>query len=86
MQKYLIQGGSRISGEVRVQGAKNSSLPVLAATVVCSGESVLHNCPDLLDTEYAVKYWSIWAANAAGRAVRSSWTAPQCRAGRCRTG
>ncbi|MBC8547152.1 UDP-N-acetylglucosamine 1-carboxyvinyltransferase [Clostridiaceae bacterium NSJ-31] len=55
MQKYLIQGGSRISGEVRVQGAKNSSLPVLAATVVCSGESVLHNCPDLLDTEYAVK-------------------------------
>ncbi|WP_312643024.1 UDP-N-acetylglucosamine 1-carboxyvinyltransferase [Hydrogenoanaerobacterium sp.] len=55
MQKYLIQGGSRLTGDIRVQGAKNSSLPILAATLICTGESVLHNCPDLLDTEYALK-------------------------------
>lgn len=54
MQKYLIQGG-RLAGEVPVQGAKNSSLPVLAATVLCGGETVLHNCPNLLDTEFAMK-------------------------------
>lgn len=55
MQKYLIQGGSRLTGDIQVQGAKNSSLPILAAALVSTGESVLHNCPNLLDTEYAIK-------------------------------
>lgn len=50
MQKYLIEGGARLCGELQVQGAKNSSLPVLAATVMCGGQSVIHNCPSLLDT------------------------------------
>lgn len=54
MQKYLIEGG-RIAGEASVQGSKNSSLPVLAAALLCEGETILHNCPDLLDTRFAMK-------------------------------
>ncbi len=49
MDKYLIRGGQRLSGSVRVHGAKNSALPILAATVLARGQSVIHNCPALSD-------------------------------------
>ncbi len=44
-----IRGGSRLRGEVTVQGAKNSALPLIAAAVLCSGETVLHHVPRLTD-------------------------------------
>lgn len=49
MNEYRIQGGSRLQGTVRVQGAKNSALPILAACTVCRGVNVIHNCPSLTD-------------------------------------
>lgn len=51
MDKIILRGGSALRGEVRVQGAKNSVLPILAATVLSSGESIIHNCPNLTDVE-----------------------------------
>ena len=51
MSVYVVEGGRRLSGEVKVQGSKNSSLPILAATLLCGGECVLRNCPDLSDVE-----------------------------------
>ena len=51
MAKLLIEGCRRLSGEVTLQGAKNSALPILAATVLSGDENVLHNCPILSDTE-----------------------------------
>lgn len=53
MNKYLIEGGEKITGEIKVQGAKNSALPILAASIMCSGESVIGNCPDLSDIDAA---------------------------------
>ncbi len=50
MSAFVINGGRRISGSIRVQGSKNSVLPILAATVLTEGKSVIHNCPDLSDT------------------------------------
>lgn len=50
MSAFVINGGRRISGNLRVQGSKNSVLPILAATVLVEGKSVIHNCPDLSDT------------------------------------
>lgn len=50
MSAFVINGGRRISGTLRVQGSKNSVLPILAATVLVEGKSVVHNCPDLSDT------------------------------------
>ncbi len=49
MQKLVIQGGRRLEGEIAVQGAKNSALPIAAASLLCDGESVLKNCPRLSD-------------------------------------
>ena len=50
-----IYGSKELGGEVRVQGAKNSTLPLLAAAVICKGQTVLHNCPALSDVETAVR-------------------------------
>ena len=49
MASFLIHGGRRLEGEHSVQGAKNSALPILAATVAARGECVIHGCPDLSD-------------------------------------
>ncbi len=48
---YVVEGGRTLNGEVRVQGSKNSTLPILAASLLCRGESVLLNCPRLSDVE-----------------------------------
>lgn len=50
-----INGQKRLSGELFLQGAKNSILPILAACVLCRGEVVLHNCPSLSDVDSAIK-------------------------------
>lgn len=55
MENLVICGGRRLSGEIDIQGAKNSALPILAATVLIKGESVIHNCPDLSDIDAAIK-------------------------------
>jgi len=49
MSELRITGGRRLSGEVYIHGAKNSVLPILAATVLVPGVSVIRNCPDLSD-------------------------------------
>lgn len=55
VHKILINGGNRLRGELSVSGAKNSILPLLSATVLCKGESIIHNCPALSDVETSVK-------------------------------
>ena len=49
MSELRIVGGQRLFGDVTVHGAKNSVLPILAATVLAPGVSVIHNCPRLSD-------------------------------------
>ena len=51
----VIDGPAELGGEIRVQGAKNSILPLLAASVLCRGQTVLHNCPHLSDVDTAVR-------------------------------
>ncbi len=55
MAGLIIKGGRPLTGEIDVQGSKNSSLPILAATVLIEGISVIHNCPDLTDVTAAIK-------------------------------
>ncbi len=55
MQKFIIEGGKRIRGEVDAQGAKNSALPLLAAALLARGETVLYNCPRLSDVYAACR-------------------------------
>ena len=49
MSIWHIYGGNRLAGSTRVQGAKNAVLPIMAASVLSGGETVLHNVPDLRD-------------------------------------
>ena len=55
MDKLMVQGGARLLGELPVHGAKNSSLPILAASLLSGGETVLYNCPRLTDVDAAVE-------------------------------
>ncbi len=48
-----MQGGRILEGNLRVHGAKNAALPVLAAALLCDGGCELHNCPRLSDVEAA---------------------------------
>ncbi len=49
MDKLIITGGFRLDGEVRIAGAKNAALPILAATLLADGPSVIGNVPHLQD-------------------------------------
>lgn len=53
--RLKIQGGHPLEGVIRANGAKNSVLPILAATLINGGVNVLHNCPDLRDVASAIK-------------------------------
>lgn len=54
MQKLLIKGKCSLGGDISVHGAKNSVLPILAATLLVNGTSVLHNVPDLSDVRVTI--------------------------------
>lgn len=51
MSKYHIKGGRALEGEVEISGAKNAALPILAASIVAGGESVLTSCPQISDVD-----------------------------------
>lgn len=55
MQTLVIEGGRKLSGELRLQGAKNSALPLLSAAILSEGESVFTDCPRLTDVYAACR-------------------------------
>ena len=55
MSQLLIRGGRPLRGEVAIQGAKNSVLPILAATLLTAGQVEVRNCPRLRDVDASVR-------------------------------
>ncbi len=55
MERLIVEGKNRLKGELSVHGAKNSALPILAASLVCGDISVIHNCPKLSDVDVAIE-------------------------------
>ena len=55
LDNYRIKGGNVLSGTVKVSGAKNAALPILAASVMTRGESVLSSCPEISDVDSMLK-------------------------------
>ena len=49
MDMFVIRGGKPLAGRVRVEGAKNSALPIMAAALLADGETVLLDVPNLVD-------------------------------------
>ena len=48
-ERFLVTGGTRLEGFVKVDGAKNSVLKLMAAALLVEGTTTLHNCPEILD-------------------------------------
>src|SRR3954468_8930922 len=67
MEKFVIQGGAPLSGEVTVAGNKNAALPILAACLLTEEELVLHRVPRIRDTEAQI-------ALLEGLGVDASWS------------
>jgi len=64
MEKIIIEGGHRISGSVRVGGAKNAVLPILAASILAAhGTSQIEDVPNLLDVQHMADTIAALGAN-----------------------
>jgi UDP-N-acetylglucosamine 1-carboxyvinyltransferase len=55
MERIVVRGGARLTGEVTVSGSKNSSLALMAAALLADSETVLHNVPRLRDVDTMVE-------------------------------
>src|SRR5699024_754965 len=55
MEKYIINGGNNLKGELDIKGAKNAILPILAATVISGETSVISNVSMLIDVEVMIE-------------------------------
>jgi len=49
VDKIVIEGGKPLRGEVRISGAKNAALPIMASALLTEGWNTFHNTPDLMD-------------------------------------
>ena len=55
MSSYIIKGGEKLEGIVKISGSKNAALPILAATVLNVGKTTLYNVPNIQDTQMMFK-------------------------------
>ena len=55
MDKLLIEGGVSLAGEITISGAKNSALPILAASLLCDGTMEIANVPHLHDVTTTIE-------------------------------
>ena len=73
MDYFQINGGKRLRGTIEVGGAKNAALPIMAATILCEGEVVLHDVPDLADVrtmEHLLNQLGVATAREPGGTIR----------------
>ncbi len=66
MDKLIIQGGTKLSGEVLVSGSKNAALPILISTVLAPGENEISNVPFLRDINTTIKVLESLGARVEG--------------------
>lgn len=67
MPRFFIEGGKRLSGEVNISGAKNSALPIIAATLLTDKEVTLKNIPDVFDVQTMIELVKHLGARVAFR-------------------
>jgi UDP-N-acetylglucosamine 1-carboxyvinyltransferase len=65
MESLLIQGGVPLRGEVRISGAKNAALPIMAAALLTDEPCVIRNVPDLSDVRFMCQILQSLGAEAA---------------------
>lgn len=55
MSSIAVIGGEQLKGQVKIQGSKNAALPIIAATILNKGITILKNCPKILDVFHMIK-------------------------------
>lgn len=55
MQRIVIEGGRPLKGKIKISGAKNAALPILAATILTEEKCIIHNVPKLKDVDTFVQ-------------------------------
>ena len=63
MASYIIEGGTKLEGEVKVSGSKNASLPIMAASILSGKKSTLYNVPNIYDTQTTLKILQLIGCN-----------------------
>lgn len=75
MDKIIVTGGNRLEGTVQVEGAKNSVLPVIAASIMASeGKSTLDQVPTLADVDTiseVLRYMNVNVFRDGGKLISS---------------
>ncbi len=71
MDEIVITGGNRLRGEVRISGAKNSALPILASSILGGGECVITNVPRVVDVLTMGKLLGMLGASVVHEANRA---------------
>ena len=63
MSNYIIEGGRKLEGEVKVSGSKNASLPIIAACILNGKKNTLYNVPNIVDTNKTLEILKILGCN-----------------------
>ncbi len=63
LEKFVIKGGKRLKGRVKISGAKNSALPLLAASILSDEGLILENVPDVADVRTMLKALELLGVN-----------------------
>lgn len=58
MYELVINGNKKLFGDIEIQGSKNAVLPIMAATLLTDEQCIIHNCPNISDTEAAAEILS----------------------------
>jgi UDP-N-acetylglucosamine 1-carboxyvinyltransferase len=67
MDKLLIEGGARLSGEIAISGAKNAALPILCAALLTAEPLTFTNVPRLNDIDTLLRCSARWACASSAR-------------------
>ena len=55
MNRYIVEGGYPLNGEITISGSKNAALPILAASLLNKGVVEIHNCPQIHDVDMMIE-------------------------------
>ncbi len=55
MEKYIINGGNRLTGEVEISGAKNAAVAIIPATILADGPCIIENIPSISDVSMIIR-------------------------------
>ncbi len=73
MSKFIIEGGHKLSGSIRPQGAKNEALQIISATLLTTGSVTIHNIPEILDVRNLIELIQLMGVKAQ-RHAKGSYT------------